>query len=253
MKVVNTPFEDNHIHSINYSDGMSTVDAIVEHAVRLGRTKITITDHSDAAVERTNMRCLTWRGFSRGRYKTPSHIKGLEVRFGVEADLLNAEGDVSAMIGEVEYDKFAPDQKPEFTEEPFVILSLHTPYVYGRNLSEANQGFANALARYGSQIHCIGHIYLKAYGSGFDPLKVVEAANAERIPIELNTFYMNGNAVDPGLLREVMQTADQIMVNTDSHTLHDMEALESGFTYLESLGLYLPQDYEQNLEIPGQD
>ncbi|MCX6168152.1 MAG: PHP domain-containing protein [Ignavibacteriales bacterium] len=45
MEIINPGNEDYHIHSLNYSDGMNTVDEIVKFAGEIGLTKITITDH----------------------------------------------------------------------------------------------------------------------------------------------------------------------------------------------------------------
>jgi histidinol phosphatase-like PHP family hydrolase len=46
VKILNTMGEDYHMHSINYSDGMNTIDEIVQYAGKIGLKKITITDHS---------------------------------------------------------------------------------------------------------------------------------------------------------------------------------------------------------------
>jgi hypothetical protein len=35
MKVLNTIHEDYHIHSLNYSDGMNTIDEIVQYAGKI--------------------------------------------------------------------------------------------------------------------------------------------------------------------------------------------------------------------------
>ncbi|HBB03870.1 TPA: hypothetical protein DCZ39_03140 [Patescibacteria group bacterium] len=53
MKILNTIHEDYHMHSINYSDGMNTIDEIVQYAGKIGLKKITITDHSQFAQDKT--------------------------------------------------------------------------------------------------------------------------------------------------------------------------------------------------------
>ena len=52
VKVLNTIYEDYHIHSLNYSDGMNTVDEIVQYAGKIGMKKIIITDHSQAVIDK---------------------------------------------------------------------------------------------------------------------------------------------------------------------------------------------------------
>ena len=51
LKVLNTIHEDYHVHSLNYSDGMNTIDEIVQYAGKIGMKKIVITDHSQALID----------------------------------------------------------------------------------------------------------------------------------------------------------------------------------------------------------
>jgi len=47
MKLIN-PESDLHTHSLQFSDGLNTIDELVWMAGKLGLKKLAITDHSDA-------------------------------------------------------------------------------------------------------------------------------------------------------------------------------------------------------------
>ena len=51
MKILNSIHEDYHVHSLNYSDGLNTIDEIAEYAGKIGLKKIIITDHSQAVID----------------------------------------------------------------------------------------------------------------------------------------------------------------------------------------------------------
>ena len=62
MKLLNSIHEDYHMHSLNYSDGLNTIDEIVQYAGKIGMKKITITDHSQAYVQKNNIFASSARG-----------------------------------------------------------------------------------------------------------------------------------------------------------------------------------------------
>ena len=52
MQIVNPRGEDYHMHSLNFSDGLATINELVQFAGFLGLKKIAITDHSRDATNK---------------------------------------------------------------------------------------------------------------------------------------------------------------------------------------------------------
>lgn len=44
--------EDYHMHSLNYYNGMNTIDEIIEHVSKIGLKKITITDYTQFMLDK---------------------------------------------------------------------------------------------------------------------------------------------------------------------------------------------------------
>jgi len=95
MEIINSETEDYHIHSLNFSDGMNTVDEIVKYAGEIGLTKIAITDHCQMHLDNRKFH-------KKNHYNMIERWKNVhnnvEVIFGIEDDILNEDGDVSMDI-----------------------------------------------------------------------------------------------------------------------------------------------------------
>lgn len=223
MKILNTEKEDYHVHSLNFSDGMSTVDEIVRFAGELGMSKIVFADHSQASLEKEGLPKISIRSIVKDKRWRNVYNK-VEVVFGVEADLLNEKGDVCFHIQGAEGD--------------FLILSYHEK-TYPGDKKKLTQAFVNAIERYHEKIDCIGHLYVYLEGAELDADKVIEAANKYNIPFELNCRYIASgkDKADTGVLKTMLSKARSIYVNSDAHTLNELRDLrKEGFKFLKENG-----------------
>jgi len=111
MKIINDKtYGDYHIHSSTLSDGMNSIDEIVIQAGKLKYKEIAITDHNQEYLKRYGFSANThYSIISSGRWKNIHN--DVHIIFGVEADLLNENGDICDNIQNIS------------TE--FVILSSH--------------------------------------------------------------------------------------------------------------------------------
>jgi histidinol phosphatase-like PHP family hydrolase len=204
LKILNTEKEDYHIHSLNFSDGMNTVDEIVQFAGKMGLKKIVIIDHSCAASKPLchRSRIDRWKNVHND----------VDVSFGVEADLLNERGDICATI--------ESDERFETkVSERFIILSYHKD-AYSGDKSKVADGFINAMKQYGKKINIIGHVCVDISESAAK--KVILEANKHKIPLEIDGRYF---LKAPELWDVLMKNADQIYINSDAHTLWEMQEL----------------------------
>jgi histidinol phosphatase-like PHP family hydrolase len=201
MRILNTEKEDYHVHSLNFSDGMNTVDEIVQFAGKIGMKKIAITDHakttSKPICHRT--RVTRWKNV---------HNK-VEVKFGVEADLLNEAGDICAVV---ECNERFEAKVPE----TFIILSYHKD-AYKGDPGSVVDGFINAIKKHGKMIDIIGHVCTGI--SETESKRVILEANKHKIPLEINARYFLKNPEEWDVL---IQNADQVYINSDAHTLWEL-------------------------------
>ena len=96
------------MHSINFSDGFNTIDEIVTFAGKIGLSKIAITDHNQAYLDKKNFPRRSYRNIIN---RWQNVFNDVEVAFGVEADILNSKGDVCMDI--------------QGSQSDLVILSTH--------------------------------------------------------------------------------------------------------------------------------
>lgn len=216
MEIVNPGKEDYHIHSFNFSDGMSTVDEIAKFAGKIGLTKIAITDHCQAHQDR--------RKFNKKNYynmidRWTNVHNNVEVKFGVEGDLLNDDGDICIDIQGI---------TPEIR-----ILSSHPASVYGGDPKKISSAYLKAIERYHDEITFLGHPCSIYFEDHFDILPVIEICNKYDIPMEFNCCNLMYGKTNLKNLEIMLKNAKRIYVNSDAHTLNEIkEARAIGFQYL---------------------
>ncbi|MBN2142129.1 PHP domain-containing protein [Candidatus Woesearchaeota archaeon] len=214
MKIINTEKEDYHVHSFTYSDGLATINEIAQYAGQIGMKKVVITDHSQATLDYLG---LVKKVPKTIRTRWQNVYNDVEVTFGVEADLLNEDGDVCFDIAGDERD--------------FVILSFHKNIFKG-DMSKATEGFIKAIQRFHERINMIGHVCQQP--RLIDSKKVIEEANKHKIPLELNARYF---LKEPEDWKDFFENAEQIYVNSDSHTLVEFRDLrKKAYELLKEMG-----------------
>ena len=211
---------DYHIHTSTFSDGFNSIDEIVIHAGKLGLKEIAITDHSQSLLDAYGYTRRThYEILYTGRWQNVHNE--VKVIFGVEADILNENGDICDDI-----QGFKPD---------FVILSSHKK-IYRGNPELIKEGYLNALNRYGSKIKFLGHLCSNQFSDFLKPDDIVEiadAANEMGIAVELNGANLMNNKTNLENLEAMLSFCKDIYVNSDAHTLYEFyNAREIGFNYL---------------------
>ncbi len=223
MKILNDkPFGDYHLHSSTLSDGMNSIDEIVIEAGKLNYKEIAITDHNQEYLESYHFKANThYSIISSGRWKNIHN--DVHVIFGVEADLLNENGDICNHIQNI---------LPEF-----MVLSTHQK-MYSGNVRLIKKGYLNAIRRYGPKINLLGHLCSKQFSNCLnseDIIEIVSAANKAGIALELNCANLVNSKTCEKNLKAMLLNCKCLYVNSDSHTLYEFINLRNeGFNYLES-------------------
>ncbi|MFP4524414.1 MAG: PHP domain-containing protein [Candidatus Woesearchaeota archaeon] len=230
MRIVN-PDSDHHMHTVNFSDGLNTMDEMVVHAGKLGLKEVTFTDHSDA-------HSLTF-----GRPRTSAFLTAkrwrnvhndVKVELMVEGDLLDPEGDVCATIHDKECERF--------------ILSAH-PRVF-KEREKVTEAYLNAIRRFHERIICVGHLDAVYFKDHVDVRRVVEEANRYGVPVELNgSGLLKGSSVH-NHTRTILECADRVMVNSDAHSLSDLEdGRKAAFDFLKDNGFLEMVENRDGIEM----
>lgn len=231
FKIVNVRNTDHHIHSNNFSDGLNTIDEIVQYAGKLKLKEITITDHSQIELNIMNKQYgIKQNTFRFGIFKFKNVWNNTKINFAVEADILNNDGKVCTNIQGIESEK--------------IILSLHSD-AYKGNLKKVNEAYENAILKYKEKIICIGHpclnhIYSKTgkdTSKYLDIERLTDFANKYKIPLELNGKGIYNKYDDENKLKLMLENAKYIMINSDAHCLFEMKnSIDFAYKWLEKEG-----------------
>jgi histidinol phosphatase-like PHP family hydrolase len=220
LDIVNPGSEDYHMHSINFSDGLNTIDEIVKYAGMVGLNKIAITDHNQAYLDQRGFKRRTYRGIVKRWQNVYNDVK---VEFGIEADILNSNGDVCMDI--------------QGDTSDLIILSTHPIPPYDDDPNKITLGYLNAIERYHDRISFLGHPCSVYYGDYIDIVAVTELCNKYEIPMEVNGANIATERTNLSNLNKMLKIVDRIYVNSDSHTLHELKtARAKAFQYLNDQG-----------------
>jgi len=215
LKILNAIHEDLHMHSLNYSDGMNTIDEIVQYADKIWLKKIAITDHSQYLLDK---KWFTIRNRRPHTQRRGNVHNGVEVIFGVEWDIIDDTGNSCLDI--------------QGYESEFIILSCHDE-AFSWDLKNITQVYSNAIEKYHDKIKLIWHICFKKTSQYLDVETIAKVLNKYNIPIELNTYYLAQNQTDLEKLNKIIPLINAwIYVCSDAHTLNDFNFRQAWFDYL---------------------
>ncbi|MCK5330966.1 MAG: hypothetical protein KAK01_06145, partial [Candidatus Marinimicrobia bacterium] len=158
---------------------------------------------------------------SSGRWQ--NIYNDVKVTFGVEADLLNANGDICTDIQGI---------TPEF-----IILSAHRK-VFATEPGQIKSGFLNAITRFGKTVNMLGHLCTRQFAAEMDShdiLEIVDAANENDIALELNCANLVYGKTDLAKLKLMIKHTRFLYVNSDAHTMNEFITIRRrGFQFLEN-------------------
>lgn len=205
MEIINLNNKDYHMHSLNFSDWMNTVDELVQFAWSIWLKEIAITDHSDAATEKSSSNPPSWRWHIE-RWK--NIFNDVSVIFWVEWDLLDEDWSVCFDI---------QGREPEF-----IILSVHKK-VYKWKLDNLNLAYENAIKKYHKKIKFIWHPCLKKTSEHLDIKRLCMFANKYNVPLEINWTWLKGWIMDPDKHKDMLKYWDKFYINSDAHNLYELK------------------------------
>ncbi|MCS6875990.1 MAG: DNA polymerase/3'-5' exonuclease PolX [Aquificaceae bacterium] len=200
---------DFHMHS-NWSDGLNSLEEMVEACYRLGYQYMVIGDHSQSSRVANGLDPARYREQFRLIEKLREHYepKGFHILKGCEVDIL-PDGSLDL-----------PDSLLE--EFDFVVASIHSRFNQDntyRILKAMENPFVNLIG------HPTGKVYQSREGYPVDMDKVLEVAKETGTALELNTPRAD---LSPENIKRCMELGVTVAIVTDAHAVSHLPYMELG-------------------------
>jgi len=204
-------FGDYHIHT-TYSDGRSTLDAVVNAAKNKGLKEIGISDHSFSTMSYG----LNQKTF----FKQKNQIKkytGIKIYHGIEANILDYNGSIDVpddVLKQVDFISIAYHRYVKFKAKKcckeFININGWGSLENRKKLIEKNtEAYVNAIKK--NPVDIVSHLNFRAL---VNVKTVLEAIKEKDIYLELNeshVFALKNNVQD------ILDSGVKLIVCSDAH------------------------------------
>ncbi|MDI6699112.1 MAG: DNA polymerase/3'-5' exonuclease PolX [Candidatus Saccharicenans sp.] len=200
---------DLHVHS-NWSDGVLTLEEIVEHGKKMGYSYIAVCDHSQSAKYAHGLTPERLAEQIKEIDKINARLKGFRLLKGTEADIL-ADGSIDF---------------PEslLRKLDLVVASIHSGFkknVTERIISAIKNPLVQVIG------HPTGRLISGREGYEVDIDKVIAAAAQYGKFLELNAYYDRLD-LDEHNLKKAREKGVPIAIGTDTHYAHGFAMMRFG-------------------------
>ncbi len=203
---------DLHIHT-DWSDGRGSIRQVVEAAASLGHEYIAITDHSESSRVANGLTPERLLAQIQQVRAINAEIDGMEVLTGSEVDILKD--------GSLDF----PDEL--LAQLDIVVASVHA----GFSMSETEMTDRVIRAVENPYVTIIGHptgrLLGRRPGYAINLEAVIEAAAAHRVALEINAAPSRLD-LEPSAVRQARARGVLLSINTDAHTIPDLERVLFG-------------------------
>lgn len=211
---------DLHIHSIRSTCGFHTLFEIVSIIRDRGLKGFALTDHSPVLdTPKAHFSVLLKR--------LPAVVGGLRVFKGIEASVLNCDGDLD--LPEI------PDQQYEI-----VLAGLHSHdlFAMSQGKEKNTRALINAMRRYPS-INIISHPCFTPLPVDIDAL--TDVALETGTALEINNARLGLGRIETDCMSRMVELAHKkgtkLAVNSDGHVFTEMGVFDDAVAYLEPFGM----------------
>ncbi len=197
---------DSHTHTLASGHAYHTIDEMAQEAAQKGLALLAITEHGFA------MEGSCCRYYFENLKVLPRTMFGIEVLFGVEANILDYEGRV--------------DLAQDLLEQmDVVVASLHPPCIHPGTIQENTRSFLKVIEN--PAVNIVGHPDDGRYPVDYDALAA--AAKEHHVLIELNNSSLNSEGFrknawenDRILLKYCEKYGTEIILDSDAHCRMDI-------------------------------
>jgi len=200
---------DLHVHS-NWSDGVLSLEELVEHGQKLGYSYLAVCDHSQAAKYAHGLSPERLEEQIKEIDKINKKLKNFRLLKGIEVDIL-ADGSIDL-----------PDALLKKLD--IVVASIHSGFkknVTERIISALKHPLVDIIG------HPTGRLISGREGYDVDIDKVIEAAAEYGKILELNAYYDRLD-LDEFNLKKAKEKGVLIAIGTDTHYAHGFAMMRFG-------------------------
>ncbi|MFH1648564.1 MAG: DNA polymerase/3'-5' exonuclease PolX [Patescibacteria group bacterium] len=204
---------DIHVHT-ELSDGVNTIEEMVEKAKALGYEYVGITDHAPSVSSRGMGTVLKMVSDTRKKIEEINESqKDIKVLFGYEVNIL-----VDETLG-------LPDDI--LKDLDIVIAGIHAAFdqdkgkITARYLAALNNPYVDVLS------HPAGRMINERDGTDPDWRKVFDAARESNKILEINAQPDRLDLPDD-LIKEAIEWGVKLIINSDAHALEQMDFMKYG-------------------------
>lgn len=215
---------DLHLHTVASGHAQSTILEYVQQAKKLKMDVIGISDHGPNCAE-----TLTTEVYFRTLDRIPNFVDGVRVLKGIEANVINENGDI--------------DVSDKLIERlDFIMANIHENAGYLDQGKEGNTETMIRLIRSG-KIKIITHLFAtKSYD--IDVEKVAKEACKNNVLLEINLSYIKGRKLQvftvPNLKTMVdvaRKSGKKVILGSDAHNIWELGDDSSLIPIKEEIGL----------------
>lgn len=210
---------DMHTHSIASGHAYSTVEEMSQEAKKKGLKYLGITDHGPSMPGAPHIFHI------RNQKVIPKTIHGVRILKGVEANILNKDGDLDI-------------DDDILSELDIIVASLHEPCIKATNIDDHTEALINVMNS--RRVHILGHI-----GNPSFPIhkeKIVLEAKKTNTLIEINNSSFISSR--PGSYENCKEIAllckkhrHHIIIDSDSHYADSIGAFKEALDMLEEIDM----------------
>lgn len=232
---------DLHCHTISSGHAYSSLEEMVSGAKRNGVKVIGISDHAPT------MPGSTHRYFFQNLIVVPEEIDGVRVLKGVEANLIDFEGNIDMTDKELEHLDYA-------------IASFHPPCIDFGTIEENTQAVINVMKN--PKVKVIGHPDDSRYPLDYE--RVVKAAKENDVALEVNNSSLNPGSFRIGahenvatFLKLCRENQTKVIFGSDAHISFDVGSFHNCLDLVKKVDfpMELVVNYNKNLinELIGRE
>lgn len=203
-----------HAHT-TASDGVLSLDALIEEAKRRGFHTIAVTDHSRSAIQANGLSVERLRKQAKDVAEARARHAGMQVLHGTEVDIL--------ADGRLDYEDEVLAELDIVVASPHVALSQEPAAATKRLIKAIENPF----------VHVLGHPTGRLIGrrKGLEPAMadVIAAAKEHGVALEINAHWLRLDLRDSHV-RAAVEAGCIIAIDCDVHSVEDFDHLRYGVT-----------------------
>lgn len=209
---------DVHCHTIVSGHAYSSMEEVIKKAADKGLELVAITDHAPAMPGASHM------FYFNNLSVVPDYIYGVEVLKGIEANIINYNGDIDV-------------DDHTLSQLDLVIASMHPPCLSFGNIEQNTNAVIGAIKN--PYVNIIGHPDDGRYPLDYD--KIIKAAKEHNVLLEVNNSSMNPKGFRKGtknittMLKKCMEYDVSVVIGSDAHISFDVGNFESASKLIEEI------------------